>query len=73
MGLGKTLQSICMLASAHHEKQSSRPVSLVVCPTTVTGHWEHEIKRFSGGTLSTVVYAGQPNERKRYVITVARA
>lgn len=67
MGLGKTLQSICILASAHHEHADSKPISLVICPTTVTGHWEHEIRRFVGGDLlKPIVYAGQPAERKRY-------
>lgn len=36
MGLGKTLQTLCVL----------RPRSLVVCPTSVLGNWEREIRRF---------------------------
>ncbi|SGY46516.1 BQ5605_C001g00442 [Microbotryum silenes-dioicae] len=57
MGLGKTLQSICILGSMHHEraerhKKTGSPdtvhlPSLVICPPTLTGHWQQEIKTYA--------------------------
>lgn len=76
MGLGKTLQSICILAGDHfHRKQKYAatqnpefaPVpSLVICPPTLTGHWYHEILNFCDN-LKPLLYTGGPAERKRYV------
>lgn len=73
MGLGKTLQSICILASKHHERDErwkasqspdSAPLpSLVVCPPTLTGHWYHEIRKYSTN-LSPLLYSGVPAERQ---------
>ncbi|KAI8830148.1 hypothetical protein BC829DRAFT_426554 [Chytridium lagenaria] len=70
MGLGKTLQSICMLASDHHLraeefKKTKAPhaahlPSLVVCPPTLTGHWKHEIQHYAGEVLSPIVYTEDP-------------
>ncbi|KAJ3416125.1 btaf1 RNA polymerase II, B-TFIID transcription factor-associated, 170kDa [Chytridiales sp. JEL 0842] len=75
MGLGKTLQSICMLASDHHlrgEKYKSTKSpdaaptpSLVICPPTLTGHWNQEILQFAGDVLKPMVYVGGPAERHR--------
>jgi superfamily II DNA or RNA helicase len=42
MGLGKTLMAIALLTS----RPDDRP-SLVVCPTSVVGNWEREIRRFA--------------------------
>ncbi|KAL7530112.1 hypothetical protein ACHAXR_003312, partial [Thalassiosira sp. AJA248-18] len=42
MGLGKTLQALTAVAISHH----GNPESLVVCPSSVVGHWVSEIKRF---------------------------
>jgi SNF2 family DNA or RNA helicase len=75
MGLGKTLQSICILASDHHERSMKYAVSqspdstpcpsLVVCPPTLTAHWYHEIINYTG-VLKPLLYAGGPKERERY-------
>ena len=79
MGLGKTLQTICILASDQHYRAArfketqaadSRPLpSLVVCPTSVTGHWKHEIETYTDN-LSAMIYSGSPSERRRYVFRV---
>ena len=68
MGLGKTLQTICMLACDHHllERTSSSSVqgslqSLVVCPTTLGGHWLEEVGKFvSQEALHPFLYYGSP-------------
>ena len=66
MGLGKTLQTICMLAS-HHQNMSEKGhtvQSLVVCPTTLGGHWLEEITKFvSKQYLNPFLYFGQPSQR----------
>jgi TATA-binding protein-associated factor len=74
MGLGKTLQSICCLASDHHLRAERfaatnspefKPLcSLVVCPPTLTGHWKHEIQTYVTN-LNPLVYSGPPVERAR--------
>ena len=74
MGLGKTLQSICIMASDHHLRaikfaQTKSPdaqhlPSLVVCPTSVTGHWRQEILQYTEN-LKPIVYAGPSSERKK--------
>ena len=73
MGLGKTLQSICILASKHHERKekhnetkspdSKHLPSLIVCPPTLTGHWYYEILKYTEN-LRPVLYTG--NSRERY-------
>jgi TATA-binding protein-associated factor len=74
MGLGKTLQSICILAGDHHIreekfKETQSPEfahcpSLVICPPTLTGHWYHEILNYCDN-LKPLLYTGGPNERKK--------
>ncbi|CAG9324841.1 MOT1 [Blepharisma stoltei] len=44
MGLGKTIQTLCAVAEAHLDYQDA--ISLVVCPTSVTGHWKEEVHRY---------------------------
>lgn len=73
MGLGKTLQSICILAGKHHERakryeetkspDSVHLPSLIVCPPTLTGHWYYEILKYTDN-LRPVLYTG--NSRERY-------
>jgi TATA-binding protein-associated factor len=74
MGLGKTLQSICILASKHHErrvkfKEAKSPdavhlPSLIICPPTLTGHWYYEILKYVEN-LKPVLYTGNSRERTR--------
>lgn len=72
MGLGKTLQTICIIASDHHmraekfkETQAEefrRLPSLIVCPPSLTGHWEQEMNQYAE-FMNVVVYAGGPSVR----------
>jgi len=72
MGLGKTLQTLCIVASDHHIRaeeyaktgapDKQRLPSLIVCPPTLSGHWQQEIKQYAP-FLSCVAYVGPPNER----------
>lgn len=72
MGLGKTLQAICIIASDHHMRAEKfketgadefrRLPSLVVCPPSLTGHWEQEFNQYAE-FMKIVVYAGGPSTR----------
>lgn len=72
MGLGKTLQTLCIVASDHYlrtqkfEETKShefrRLASLIVCPPSLTGHWEQEILQYAP-FLKPLVYAGGPSAR----------
>jgi len=46
MGLGKTVQLLALLLHRQQTGQLAGPV-LLVCPTSVVGNWEREIKRFA--------------------------
>lgn len=73
MGLGKTLQTICIVASDHHQRAEEfsktgapdvrKLSSLIVCPPTLSGHWQQEIKTYAP-FLSVTAYVGPPVERK---------
>lgn len=72
MGLGKTLQTICIIASDQYlrsedykktQSEKTRPLpSLIICPPSLTGHWEQEFQQYSP-TLNVLVYAGGPSVR----------
>ncbi|RXK40222.1 TATA-binding protein-associated factor [Tremella mesenterica] len=72
MGLGKSIQTICIIASKIHERTvkhsqshstDSTPLpSLIVCPPTLTGHWYHEILKFVP-TLRPLEYVGTSIQR----------
>lgn len=74
MGLGKTLQTICIVASDHHmraeeyaktQSPDSRPLpSLIICPPTLSGHWQQELLQYAP-FIKSVAYVGPPSERNR--------
>jgi TATA-binding protein-associated factor len=82
MGLGKTLQTICIVASDHHMRaeefaktgasdQRKMP-SLIVCPPTLSGHWQQEIRTYAP-FLNAVAYVGPPSERNKHRAKLAEA
>lgn len=74
MGLGKTLQTLCIVASDHHMRAEEyaetqapevrRLPSLIICPPSVSGHWQQEIKQYAP-FLTCLAYMGPPAERTR--------
>ncbi|KAE8349454.1 hypothetical protein BDV28DRAFT_60894 [Aspergillus coremiiformis] len=82
MGLGKTLQTICIVASDHHLRAEEfartqapevrKLPSLIVCPPSLSGHWQQEIKQYAP-FLKCVAYVGPPVERARLKGSLADA
>jgi SNF2 family DNA or RNA helicase len=65
MGLGKTVQLIALLLHRQQADELSGPV-LLVCPTSVVGNWERELKRFAP-SLPLVRHYGTTRARTRAV------
>lgn len=74
MGLGKTLQTLCIVASDHHLRaeehartkspDTRKLSSLIVCPSTLSGHWQQEIVTYAP-FLTCIAYVGPPGDRYR--------
>lgn len=48
MGLGKTIQLLALLLHERSQRRGSEPGStLLVCPMSVVGNWQHEAARFA--------------------------
>ena len=56
MGLGKTIQFIAMMLHLQEQDVLDKP-TLLVCPTSVLGNWEREIRRFAP-SLKVIVHHG---------------
>jgi len=56
MGLGKSPQFLAFLMYLKEHKPLEKP-TLLICPTSVLGNWEREIKKFAP-TLKTLVHHG---------------
>ena len=63
MGLGKTVQTLALLAHRHLEEETSLP-SLLVVPTSLVGNWRREAARFVPD-LKVLVLHG-PDRRRRF-------
>lgn len=70
MGLGKTLQTLCMIASDHYLQRNthSNLISLIICPTSLLGHWYQEAKRYVGNYLTPKIYAGSNTKERRAIL-----
>lgn len=62
MGLGKTIQTIALLASLACDKGIWGP-HLIVVPTSILINWEIEFKRWCP-SFKIMSYFGSPKERK---------
>ncbi|HEY9781493.1 MAG TPA: DEAD/DEAH box helicase [Leptolyngbyaceae cyanobacterium] len=56
MGLGKTIQFIAFLLHLKEQNALEKP-TLLVCPTSVLGNWEREVKKFAS-PLKVLLYHG---------------
>lgn len=65
MGLGKTLQTLILIATSHYKDNKEKYPSLVVCPPTIVPQWEYEISKFFlSNDLQSLSYLGSLNQRK---------
>ena len=74
MGLGKTLQASAIVASDIAERQESHMStsnakllpSLIICPSTLVGHWVFEIEKFiQASIINPLQYVGTPQDRRQ--------
>ncbi|KAJ8627928.1 hypothetical protein MRB53_021235 [Persea americana] len=68
MGLGKTLQASAIMASDIAERRASDSgkelLSLIICPSTLVGHWAYEIEKYIDSSVMTPLqYVGSAQER----------
>ncbi len=61
MGLGKTIQFIAFLLYLKEQDVLESP-TLLVCPTSVLGNWEREVKKFAP-TLKAIVHHGDKRSK----------
>ncbi len=66
MGLGKTIQLIAFLLYLREKGELEAPV-LLICPTSVLGNWEREVKKFSP-TLKLMVHHGDKRAKGKELI-----
>ncbi|MGL5083763.1 MAG: DEAD/DEAH box helicase [Microcoleaceae cyanobacterium] len=70
MGLGKTIELIAFLLYLQDQETLKNPV-LLVCPTSVLGNWEREVKRFAP-TLKAIVHHGEKRVKGKSFAQVAQ-
>lgn len=68
MGLGKTLQASAIVASDIAEWRASNNgkelLSLIICPSTLVGHWAYEIEKYIDASVMTPLqYVGSAHDR----------
>lgn len=69
MGLGKTIQFIAFMLHLKEQGTLEQP-TLLVCPTSVLGNWEREVKKF-GPTLKVLLHHGDKRPKgKEFVQAV---
>lgn len=75
MGLGKTLQTLSIIASDHFELKQQQQLdskgvfvrSLIVCPASLTGHWEAEIRQYCPTLEAPLLYVGASTHRQLHL------
>lgn len=71
MGLGKTLMSITLLWTLLNQGFSSAPGTsavrkvIVVCPTSLVGNWDNEIRKWVGEHCPTFAVKTEPKKMIR--------
>ncbi|MGG6297583.1 DEAD/DEAH box helicase [Leptolyngbya sp. AN02str] len=71
MGLGKTVQFIALMLHLQEQEALEKPI-LLVCPTSVLGNWEREVKRF-GPSLRVLVHHGDKRSQGKAFAKVAKS
>ncbi len=63
MGMGKSIELIAFLLHLQEKNVLESP-TLLVCPTSVLGNWEREVKKF-GPTLKVLVHHGDKRAKSK--------
>ncbi|MBD2430651.1 MULTISPECIES: DEAD/DEAH box helicase [Fischerella] len=69
MGLGKTVEFIAFLLHLKEQDALEKP-TLLICPTSVLGNWEREVKKFAP-TLKVLQYHGDKRPKGKAFVEVA--
>jgi SNF2 family DNA or RNA helicase len=67
MGLGKTIQMIAFLLHLKRSDRLNGP-TLLICPTSVLGNWEREVRKFAPELKVRVHHGAQRLQGKAFVI-----
>jgi SNF2 family DNA or RNA helicase len=70
MGLGKTIQFIAFLLHLKEENVLEKP-TLLVCPTSVLGNWEREVKKFAP-SLKVMQYHGDKRPKGKAFVEAVK-
>ncbi|MBH8574291.1 DEAD/DEAH box helicase [Nostocaceae cyanobacterium CENA369] len=70
MGLGKTIQFIAFLLHLKEQDALEKP-TLLVCPTSVLGNWEREVKKFAP-TLQVLQYHGDKRPKGKTFVEAVK-
>jgi SNF2 family DNA or RNA helicase len=70
MGLGKTIQFIAFMLYQQEQEALENP-TLLVCPTSVLGNWEREVKKF-GPQLKVMLHHGDKRSKGRAFIAAVQ-
>lgn len=71
MGLGKTIQLIAFLLNLKQQGFLDGP-TLLVCPTSVLGNWEREVRRFAP-SLKVLIYHGDKRPHGKNLLRAAES
>lgn len=69
MGLGKTRQALVALKVANLLSDTTRP-AVVVCPASLKGNWENEVKRCLPGVSVQVLFGNRPYETYGQIVII---
>lgn len=69
MGLGKTRQALVALSVAGLLNDTARP-AVIVCPASLKGNWENEVKRCLPGVSVQVLYGNRPYETFAQIVII---
>lgn len=62
MGLGKTIQLLALLLSERTDRGAPPPPTLLICPMSVVGNWQHEAAKFAP-SLRVLVHHGSGRQQ----------
>jgi hypothetical protein len=71
MGLGKTIQAIALMLGERAIADNGLGPALVICPTSVVGNWQREIRRFAPDLRVLVHHGGERASGEEFLAAAA--